>query len=447
MTGESSRQFRPDYLAAALDSALSDVVPTESRGRVVDAVGTLVKASGLTARIGDLCELRNPAGPWRLRAEVIGVSKQVAILMPFGDLDGISAQTEVVNLGRAQTVRVGPALLGRVLNGLGEPIDGLGPIGSETEFPVHARAPDPLSRKPVCRVLQTGVRAIDGALTCGEGQRVGIFSPAGTGKSSLLNMIARGTSADVTVVGLIGERGREVGEFIDGLRQAAVGRHCVYVVATSDRPAVERIKAANVATAVAEYFRDQGLSVLLLVDSVTRYARALREIGLASGEPPTRRGYPPSTLAALPRLFERAGQSAVGSITAFYTVLVDDDEGGDPIGEEVRATLDGHVILSNKLAASNHYPAIDLLASRSRVMVNVAAPEQQAAAAAVVEQIAKFESVQMLVQIGEYKSGSDADADRALRCRDGVLKFLRQGLRETTSFAATVQQLQRAVQS
>lgn len=447
MTSRHRTHLRSDYLAAALDGALSDVESTESRGRVLDAVGTLVKASGLAARIGDLCELRNPGGTWRLRAEVIGVSRQATVLMPFGDLDGISAQTEVVNLGRAQSVRVGPALLGRVLDGFGEPRDGLGPVEGALEYPVHAAAPDPLTRKRVQRVLQTGVRAIDGLLTCGEGQRVGIFAPAGTGKSSLLGMIARGTSADVVVVGLIGERGREVGEFLDMLRRTEIGRHCICVAATSDRPAVERIKAANVATSIAEYFRDQQKSVLLLVDSVTRYARALREIGLASGEPPARRGYPPSTLAALPRLFERAGQSSAGSITAFYTVLVDDDEAGDPIGEEVRATLDGHIVLSNKLAAAGHYPAIDMLTSRSRVMVNVASAAQQTAAGAAVEQLAKYDDIQMLVQIGEYKSGSDAAADRALRCRDGLLGFLRQSLSETCAFDASVAHLSRAVSS
>jgi ATP synthase in type III secretion protein N len=437
--------LRSDYLAAALDTALSDVDATESRGRVLDALGTLVKATGLAARIGDLCEFRNPGAAWRLRAEVIGVSRQATLLMPFGDLDGISAQTEVVNLGRAQTVKVGPALLGRVLDGLGEPRDSLGPLGSVLEYPVHATAPDPLTRRRVERVLQTGVRAIDGLLTCGEGQRVGIFAPAGTGKSSLLAMIARGTSADVIVVGLIGERGREVGEFLDGLRQMGASKHSVCVAATSDRPAVERIKAANVATTIAEYFRDQGKSVLLLVDSITRYARALREIALASGEPPARRGYPPSTLAALPRLFERAGQAASGSITAFYTVLVDDDEAGDPIGEEVRATLDGHIVLSNQLAAAGHYPAIDVLTSRSRVMVNVTSHAQQSSAMAAIEMLAKYDSVHMLVQIGEYKSGSDAAADRALRCREGLLEFLRQGRGEAEAFDQTVARLKHVV--
>lgn len=446
MIADSQRQFSADYLAAALDGALNDIAPLQSRGRVVDAVGTLIKATGLVARIGDLCELLNPGSNWSLRAEVVGVSKHSTLLMPFGDLDGISAQTVVVNLGRMPTIKVGECLLGRVLDGFGEPIDRQGSIESTVEYPLRALAPEPLTRQPVSRCLQTGVRAIDGLLTCGEGQRVGIFAPAGAGKSSLLSMIARGTAADVTVVGLIGERGREVGEFLHSVDQAAQGR-CVYVVATSDRPAAERAKAANVATAVAEYFRDRGKRVLLLIDSVTRYARALREIGLAAGEPPTRRGFPPSAFAALPRLFERAGQSGVGSITAFYTVLVDDDEAGDPIGEEVRATLDGHIVLSNRLAAAGHYPAIDVLASRSRVMSRVADAEQRKIAERAIAQLAKFESIQMLVQIGEYKAGSDAAADEALACRNDLVSFLRQGMSESTTLSECIAQMRSAVRS
>lgn len=446
MISDSQRRFGADYLAAALDGALNDIAPLQSRGRVVDALGTLIKATGLVARIGDLCELLNPGSNWSLRAEVVGVSKHATLLMPFGDLDGISAQTVVVNLGRMPTIKVGECLLGRVLDGFGEPIDQQGALESTIEYPVRAPAPEPLTRQPVSRCLQTGVRAIDGLLTCGEGQRVGIFAPAGAGKSSLLSMIARGTAADVTVVGLIGERGREVGEFLHSVDQAAKGR-CVHVVATSDRPAAERAKAANVATAVAEYFRDQGKRVLLLIDSVTRYARALREIGLAAGEPPTRRGFPPSAFTALPRLFERAGQSDVGSITAFYTVLVDDDEAGDPIGEEVRATLDGHIVLSNKLAAAGHYPAIDVLASRSRVMSRVVDAEQRMIAETAIAQLAKFESIQMLVQIGEYKSGSDPAADEALACRHALVSFLRQGMSESTMLSECTAQLRGAVRA
>ncbi|MET0533993.1 MAG: FliI/YscN family ATPase [Steroidobacter sp.] len=445
MASNSQKQFRTDYLAAALDQALTDVAPMEARGRVVDAVGTLIRATGLAARIGDLCELRNPGSSWCLRAEVVGVSKQDTVLLPFGDLDGISAQTQLVNLGRVQTVKVGPALLGRILDGFGEPADGLGACETVAEYPVRAPAPNALSRQPVTRCLQTGVRAIDGLLTCGEGQRVGIFAPSGAGKSTLLGMIARGTSADVTVIGLIGERGREVGEFVRTLRETNADRNCVYVVATSDRPAVERAKAANVATAIAEYFRDQGARVLLLVDSVTRYARALREIGLAAGEPPTRRGYPPSTFTALPRLFERAGQAANGSITAFYAVLVDDDEAGDPIGEEVRATLDGHIVLSNKLAASGHYPAINVLGSCSRVMPQVVDAQRRELATQACSQLAKYDSVQMLVQIGEYRDGADAAADKALRCREGLLQFLHQDLLEQSTMDDTVMQLRWAM--
>lgn len=444
MIPDSQRQLGADYLAAALDDALGEIAPLQSRGRVVDAVGTLVKATGLVARIGDLCELLNPGSNWCLRAEVVGVSRHATMLMPFGDLDGISAQTVVVNLGRKSSIKVGESLLGRVLDGYGEPIDQRGPVESMFEYAVRAPAPEALTRQAVSRVLQTGVRAIDGLLTCGEGQRVGIFAPAGAGKSSLLAMIARGTAADVTVVGLIGERGREVGEFLQSMPDDAKSR-CVHVVATSDRPAVERAKAANVATAVAEYFRDRGKRVLLLIDSVTRYARALREIGLAAGEPPTRRGFPPSTFSALPRLFERAGQGCVGSITAFYTVLVDDDETGDPIAEEVRATLDGHVMLSNKLAAAGHYPAIDILASRSRVMPRVTHAEQRRVAEIAIAQLAKYESIRMLVQIGEYKSGSDLAADQALQCRDALLKFLRQDMAESTTLSDCIAQMRNAV--
>ncbi|HKE93841.1 MAG TPA: FliI/YscN family ATPase [Povalibacter sp.] len=437
--------LRMDYLAAALDDALVHVAPMESRGRVLEAVGTLIKASGIAARIGDLCELRNAAGSWRLRGEVVGVAREAILLMPFGDLDGISAHTEVINLGHPQTVIVGPALYGRIVDGFGRPLDARGPVESSVRYPVRATAPDPLTRRRICRPLLTGVRAIDGLLTCGEGQRVGIFAPAGTGKSTLLSMIARDTEADVVVVGLVGERGREVGEFLHELLSAGRAERSVCVVATSDRPAVERAKAANVATAIAEYFRDQGQSVLLLLDSVTRYARALREIGLAAGEPPTRRGFPPSVFAALPRLFERAGQSASGAISAFYTVLVDDDESGDPIGEEMRAILDGHIVLSRKLAGANHYPAIDIAASRSRVMPGVTTTEWQQAADEARDLLARYDAIELLLQIGEYRSGNDARADKAVRCREGLQHFLYQGSRERSSQPGMLEQLRAAV--
>ena len=440
------QQQRPHYLAAALDEALTDVPPVESRGRVLEAVGTLVKATGVQARIGDLCELRSSDLSWRMYAEVIGVQRQTTLLMPFGELDGISVQTEVVHCGTAPTIRVGDALLGRVVDGFGQPIDGLGALKGTQDFRVHNRPPNALDRKRIQRPLQTGVRAIDAVLTCGEGQRTGVFAPAGAGKSTLLAMIAQGTAADVTVVGLIGERGREVREFIDNVVTPGRAANTVVVVATSDRPAGERVKAANVATAIAEYFRQQNRSVLLLIDSVTRYARALREIGLAAGEPPTRRGYPPSVFSALPTLVERAGQSAQGAITAFYTVLVDDEE-GDPIGEELRALLDGHIVLSRELAAADHYPAIDVAASRSRVMSHVASNEHRKAAAALRELLAKHADIQVLLQIGEYKAGADATADKAIRCKPNITKFLRQQLGERTSLPETVAFLRRVAES
>jgi type III secretion protein N (ATPase) len=435
----------PDYLASALDGALANVAPIEARGRVLEAVGTLVKVSGVAARVGDVCELRNPDGSWRMKAEVVGIARQATLLMPFGDLDGVSTQTEVVNLGSPQSVKVGDAMLGRILNGFGEPMDRRGGIDLRQEYSVRGAAPDPLTRRPVDRVLQTGVRAIDAFLTCGEGQRIGIFAPAGTGKSSLMAMIARGTAAEVTVIALVGERGREVGEVLHTVIPPERRDQTVCVVATSDRPAAERVKAANVATAIAEYFRDQGKSVLLLADSVTRYARALREIGLAAGELPARRGFPPSVFTALPRIFERAGQSDRGAITAFYTVLVDDDDGSDPIGEEVRSILDGHIVLSPKLAAANHYPAIDVMASRSRVMTGVATAEHIKLAGEARELIAKYQSIEMLVQIGEYRSGSDARADKAIHCRDAISQFLQQAMSDASAFEETLARLRKLV--
>jgi ATP synthase in type III secretion protein N len=433
------------YLAEALDGALADLSPVQSRGRVIEALGTLVRASGVPARVGQVCELVNPGGTWRLQAQVVGIAQDSVLLTPFGDLAGLSAQTEVINLDRVATVRAGPALLGRVLNGFGEPIDDRGPIDGGAAMPVHAPAPAPLSRRPIAQPLHTGVRAIDGLLSCGVGQRVGIFAQAGAGKSALLSMIARGTAADVTVVALVGERGREVGEFIEHAMPAGRRERMVFVVATSDASAGERVQAPSVATAIAEHFRAQGQSVLLLVDSVTRYARALREIGLAAGEPPTRRGFTPSVFSALPRLVERCGQDDRGAISAFYTVLVDDDPTGDPIGEEMRALLDGHVVLSPALAESGHFPAIDVLASRSRVMRQVTLPKSRELADTARTLLAKAQAVEVLLKIGEYKRGSDAMTDRAIACRDKLAMFLRQDLDVTSAPAETLRALEKAV--
>jgi len=428
----ASRGTEPDRLLAALRS-----VDTLKRvGRVAEARGTLIRATGVNARIGEVCELRDPGSRQLLTAEVVGIERGMALLTPLGTLDGLSADTEVVSKGFQATVAAGDGLLGRTLNALGDVVDG-GPVPANlARVPVYRDAPNALTRIPIRQPFHTGVRALDTVLTVGEGQRVGIFAAAGGGKSTLLGMLAR-SAADVNVIVLLGERGREVREFIDDNLGVEGLRKSVIVVATSDRPALERGRAAYVGTAIAEYFRDQGKRVLLLLDSVTRFARALRDVGLAVGEPPARRGYPPSVFSALPRLFERTGNNEHGSITAFYTVLLEDEE-GDPIGEEVRSILDGHIYLSRKLAAANHFPAIDVLGSASRVMPRVAQPLHLRAAAVLRRQLAKYQDIELLLQIGEYKRGSDAEADEAIRNIPAIRKLLQQPADQLSGFDESV---------
>jgi type III secretion protein N (ATPase) len=428
-------------IVADLEQAFGRITPVGMRGRVSKAVGMLIDASGIQAHVGELCELVTPGEP-PLLAEVVGFHHNTAILTPLGPTTGISALTEVVPTGRGHVCPVGVGLLGRVLNALGEPIDEHGPLSTLTQMPVHRDPVSPLARRMIDAPLATGIRAIDGLLTLGEGQRVGVFSPPGVGKSTLLGMLARGSQADVNVIALIGERGREVKEFIEHSLGPQGLAKSVLVVSTSDRPPMERIKSAYVATTIAEHFRDQGKKVLLLVDSLTRFARAQREIGLASGEPPTRRSYPPSIFSMLPQLLERAGQGKAGSITAIYSVLTEGDEENDPIAEEVRSILDGHIVLSRKLASGNHYPAIDVLASISRVMPLVASRAHRDTAAAFRSLLAKFQEMELLVQIGEYRAGSDAQADRAIGMRAAMLDFLRQAPESAQPFDATVAQLQ-----
>ena len=427
--------------------ALSRVQSIERVGRVAEAYGTLIRATGLKASIGELCELRNPRGEgdasFRLSAEVVGVSKQLTLLTPLGALDGISATTEVYASGRQAAVRVGPGLLGRILDAHGEPIDDRGSIGHAVDAPIYAASPNPLARSLIERPFSTGVRAIDTTMTAGEGQRIGIFAVAGGGKSTLLGMLARGGDADVNVIVLVGERGREVNEFIhDNLGPEGLAKS-VIVVATSDRPALERSRAAWVGTAIAEHFRDQGKRVLLLVDSVTRFARALRDVGLAVGEPPARRGFPPSVFSALPRLFERAGNNDKGSITAFYTVLAEDEDGGDPIVEEVRSILDGHIVLSRKLAAAYHYPAIDVLVSLSRTMPRVVDQGHVRAAGQLRKLLAKYQDIELLIQLGEYKRGTDPDADAAIEKIGAIRKLLQQSAHELVPFEQSADALRK----
>lgn len=432
------------YILDFVEEAVEATLPLAIKGRVSQVVGTIIKAAVPQVKIGEICLLQNPGETRASRAEVVGFAKDAALLTPLGDMFGISSNTEVIPTGRMQEVAVGPGLLGRVLDGLGNPLDRdrKGPLPAEAFYPVYADPPDPLTRRVISRPLPLGLRVMDGLLTCGEGQRMGIFAAAGGGKSTLLSMLVKGADVDVIVIALIGERGREVREFIEhDLGPEGLARS-VIVVATSDRSSMERAKASYVATAIAEYFRDQGKKVLLLMDSVTRFARALREIGLAAGEPPTRRGFPPSVFANLPKLMERAGQSDKGSITALYTVLVEGDDMTEPVADETRSILDGHIILSRKLAAANHYPAIDVLASTSRVMNAITPREHKTAAGRLRELLAKYEEVELLVKIGEYKKGSDTVADEALAKIGAIRDFLRQGLDEKMPFAETVTRLQ-----
>lgn len=419
--------------------------PLALRGRVQQVVGTIVKAHAPGAKVGELCVLRNPWDDSHIHAEVVGFAGPLALLTPLGELVGASAFTEVIALGEVHSVPVGPGLLGRVLDGLGRPLDGKGELEVESRYPVYADPPNAMARNLITQPISLGLRALDGLLTCGEGQRMGIFAAAGGGKSTLLSQIVRNTTADVVVLALIGERGREVREFLErDLGEEGVKR-AVTVISTSDRPSMERLKAAYVATAVAEYFRDRGKKVLLLMDSVTRFARALREIGLAAGEPPTRRGFPPSVFATLPRLMERAGCSDRGSITALYTVLVEGDDMTEPVADETRSILDGHIVLSRKLGAANHYPAIDILASVSRLMNAITGADHQRLAGRIRQLMAKYQEVELLVRIGEYKPGSDPVTDEAIRKVEAINAFLRQGLREKSTFNETLQAMQQLV--
>lgn len=430
-----------EYIGTLLEEAVQSTSSVEIRGRVEQVVGTIIRAVVPGVKVGELCILRNPWDSWTLKAEVVGFVKQMALLTPLGDLQGISPATEVIPTGEIHSVPVGEDLLGRVIDGLGNPMDGGAPLKPRTRYPVYADPPNPMLRRIIDRPISLGLRVLDGVLTCGEGQRMGIFAAAGGGKSTLLSSIIKNCSADVCVLALIGERGREVREFIEHDLGPEGKKRSVVVVSTSDRSAMERLKAAYTATAIAEYFRDQGRSALLLMDSVTRFGRAQREIGLAAGEPPTRRGFPPSVFSTLPKLMERAGNSDKGSITALYTVLVEGDDMTEPIADETRSILDGHIVLSRKLAAANHYPAVDVQASVSRVMNAVVSKEHKEAAQKLRKILAKFAEVELLVQIGEYKKGSDADADAALSRIDGVNKFLRQGLNEKSTFEETLKAL------
>ncbi len=429
-------------MAVDLESMLgklkgADLVQVEGRVRAI--VGLGIRASVPGVRLGEVVYIeRHALEP--LGAKVVGFIEDDAMLLPLGDPAGVGPDDRVRPSGGALTIEVGPGLLGRVLDGLGQPIDGGPPIEGAT-WPVVGRPPNPMTRPRIERVLSTGVRAIDALLTVGEGQRVGLFAGSGVGKSTLLGQIARQADADVFVVCLIGERGREVREFLEDCLGEEGQKRGVVVCATSDAPALVRLESAYVATAVAEYFRDQGNRVLLLMDSVTRFARAGREVGLAAGEPPARRGYPPSVFAALPGLLERSGTAETGSITAFYTVLVAGGDMEEPVADEVRGILDGHVILDRQLGARGRWPAIDVLQSLSRVMDAVATTEHQHAAQKLREMLALYESKRDLVSLGAYQKGADPKLDDVLQRIDRIEAFLRQDRSLAVPFEETVHAL------
>ena len=432
----ASTALPPPLDLAPYFEQLRRFTPGRRTGTIAEAVGLTIEVTGLNGTVGELVHL--PAVQGTVPAEIVGFRGDRALLMPLGELAGLAAGAEVEALGGPLTVPVGETLLGRVLDGLGRPIDSKGPVAGGRRPVGGGTAPDPLTRSAVDTPLPTGVRVIDGMLTCGRGQRIGIFAGSGVGKSTTLGMIARYAAADVNVICLVGERGREVREFLDrDLGPAGLARSVV-VVATSDTPALVRIKATWVATAIAEAFRDAGLDVLLLMDSVTRLAMAQREVGLAAGEPPALRGYPPSVFATLPRLLERAGCGATGAITAFYTVLVEGDDLTEPVTDTARGTLDGHIVLSRALAAENHYPAVDVLASVSRVMPAVVSTEHLAAAATLRGLLAAYQDARDLISVGAYQSGANAQVDRALRLLPEIQRFLRQRPDEPTSYEDTV---------
>lgn len=436
--------FQP--VVSRLNDAVRDAPLRPVVGRVRKVSGTIVEAMLIGARLGEICALRESASSpdtFRL-AEVVGFRDGIALLSVLGETQGISQSTVVVRTGEPLRVPVGNSLRGRVLDGLGRPLDEAqcGPLHVDAWRSVDALPENALSRAPISKALAMGIPAFDGCATVGEGQRVGLFGEAGVGKSTLMSAIAKASSADVAVIALVGERGREVSEFIeDALGPDGLARSVV-IAATSDRPAMERLKAPFVATTIAEAFRDQGLKVVLLMDSLTRLARAQREIGLAAGEPPARRAFPPSVFALMPKLIERAGLNAGGgSITAFYTVLVEDDGVGDPIAEEARSLLDGHIILSRKLAEAGKFPAIDILASRSRVMTRIVNRDHLAASEKLRALLSRYNEIELLLRMGEYAPGADSFADEAIAKKSRIETFLHHSLSQQVPWQDMVDKL------
>lgn len=424
-----------------LDELLEDSTLSLKMGKVKRVIGLIIHAVGLKVFVGEVCEILLDHRR-KISAEVVGFEDDGVLLMPLGDVQGIGPGCLVLPTGSALKVRVGDELLGTTVDGLGNPMDQvrrkLPGYGNINNMP-----PNPFQRRKIEEVMSTGVKAIDGILTCGEGQRIGIFAGSGVGKSTLLGMIARYSDADVNVIGLIGERGREVLEFIERDLGPEGYKKSVVICATSDQPPLVRLKGAYVATAIAEYFRDQGKKVMFMMDSVTRFAMAQREIGLAIGEPPTTRGYTPSVFAMLPKLLERSGMSKEGSITAFYTVLVEGDDMNEPIADAVRGILDGHIVLTRKLAGKNHFPSIDVQQSVSRVMKEIVSKEHYEYAGKLKENMARYQESEDLINVGAYAKGRNPDLDRAVELKPSIDRFLKQSVEDARHYEETVEELHR----
>jgi flagellum-specific ATP synthase len=421
---------------------LKHVETIRRNGRVYQVIGLVIESEGPSGSIGELCHVYTTSRAEPIPAQIVGFREKKVLLMPLGPMTGIHPGSHVVASGHPPTIGVGESLLGRVLDGLGRPIDDVGPVHPDARVSVQNPPPNPLQRRRIREPIGSGIRAIDGLLTVGKGQRVGIFSGSGVGKSCLLGMIARYTSADVRVIALIGERGREVREFIERDLGEEALRQSVVVVATSDMPPLVRIQGALNAITIAEYFRDRGRDVLLLMDSITRFATAQREVGLAIGEPPATRGFTPSVFEMLPRFLERSGTRAgAGSITGLFTVLVEGDDMNDPVADSARSILDGHIVLSRDLAAQGHYPAIDVLGSISRVMNDIAGDEHRDAALLIRDLLAAYQESKDLIEIGAYSAGSNPRVDLAIKFREGILRFLRQPIHESSEYTSNVQNL------
>ena len=418
---------------------INSIPETTFEGKVSKVIGLTVEVEGIKAFVGELCIIHNNMDS-EIQCEVVGFKEECVILMPLGELVGVSPGCRVIGKGVPLNVRCSDELLGKILDGLGNPIDGEAILDGEN-YSLSNEPPDPMKRPRITNIMPTGVRAIDGFLTCGEGQRIGIFAGSGVGKSTTLGMMARTAEADVNVIALIGERGREVLDFIERDLGSEGMKKSVVVCATSDKSPLVRLKGALTATSIAEYFRDKGKKVLLMMDSVTRFAMAQREVGLAIGEPPAQKGYTPSVFAMLPKLMERTGMSNKGSITAFYTVLVDGDDFNEPIADTVRGILDGHIVLSRQLAHKNHYPAIDILNSVSRLMKEIATEEQNNAASKARDILATYKEAEDLINIGAYEEGSNKDIDLAIKYIGKVNSYLKQGVNEVSQFELSKNQL------